>query len=423
MGVPREGRSRRPFSRGRERQSALARRHGAHTIIEARVRLVGESARLGGRQRRLVGFESSARVGLASIARMKKTRAFAVALSLVVVSGCGKQDRVPPEAMDRDELREELAARFDEAADDGFEGVALVIVDGETVLERGYGLADRQSETANTAQTAFDFGSVMKDLTAAAIFKLEDEGVLAADDTLAEIFEGVPEDKAEITVLQLAQHSAGFDEYHDTEGDFEAFTREEARAAIFAQELLFEPGSDEAYSNAGYTLLADVIEEKAGRAFTEYVRQELLEPAGMRSSGFYGDEVWARVDTAIGYDAEMFEDNDPASWPLTWALVGNGGLVATAGDIARWLEAARDGGVLSEAALARYETEYLELSAIELDGRVVYAFAGAGDYGLGGVAVDCPELDTRFVIATNTYTVFDIEALAMELASELFAQD
>lgn len=352
----------------------------------------------------------------------KRSRWNALGLALVVLAGCDQDQAMVPQDMDG-ALREDLEARFDDAAGEGFEGVALVVVEGETVFERAYGLADRAREQANTLQTAFDFGSVMKDLTAAAIFKLEDDGALSTDATLGEIFEDVPEDKAAITLLQIVQHRAGFDEYHDTEGDFEALTRDEARAAIFAQELLFEPGSDEAYSNSGFTLLADVIEEESGRAFTDYIREELLEPAGMRASGFYGDDVWERVDTAIGYDDQAFQDNDPASWPLTWALVGNGGLVATAGDIARWLVAVREGRVLSEAAFARYDSEYLELGAVELNGHPVYAFAGAGDYGLGGVAVDCPELDTQLVIATNTYTVFDIEALAQELAMKLIGDE
>jgi CubicO group peptidase (beta-lactamase class C family) len=272
-------------------------------------------------------------------------------------------------------------------------------------------------------QTAFDFGSIMKELTAAAIYQLQDEGALATGDALARFFPDVPEDKAEITLLQLLQHRAGLDEYHDREGDFEALSREDARAAIFAQELLFAPGEDEAYSNSGFTLLADVIETVSERAFTQYVHEELLVPAGMRASGFYGDDVWEHVDTAIGYDDERFADNDPATWPLTWALVGNGGLVATAPDVARWLLAVRTRDVLSLAAFARYESEYLAPTALELDGRVVHAFAGAGDFGLGGVAVDCPELDSRFVIASNARTAFDIEALAQDLAQELFAKD
>ncbi len=347
-----------------------------------------------------------------------------LAVGLLLLGACDEGQRAPTAMHDGDELRAAIADRFAEAADEGFDGVALVIVDGEPIFERAYGLADRERELPNTIQTAFDFGSVMKDLTAAAIFKLEDEGALSVDDTLLDHFAGVPEDKAEITLLDLLQHTAGLDDYHDTEGDFEAFTREEARAAIFAQELLFEPGEDEAYSNSGYTLLADVIEEVTGAAFTTYVREQLLEPAGMRASGFYGDEVWDRVDTAIGYDADTFQDNDPATWPLTWALMGNGGLVATAPDIARWLSAVRDGRVLSDAAFERYESEYLSLGAVELDGRAIYAFGGAGDFGLGGLAIECPELDSRFVIATNTYTEFDIEEeLAPDLAMLLFASD
>ena len=80
----------------------------------------------------------------------------------------------------------------------------------------------------------------------------------------------------------------------------------EARERIFAQELLFEPGTDEAYSNSGYTLLADVIETVSGVAFTDYVRSALFEPAAMNASGFYSEPVWQTVDTAIGYDASAF---------------------------------------------------------------------------------------------------------------------
>jgi CubicO group peptidase (beta-lactamase class C family) len=340
-------------------------------------------------------------------------------LATLALIGCEKSAAAGPIGAS---LARDVRLRFDEAARDGFSGTALVIAGGETLLERGYGLADREAERPNAPGTAFDFGSVMKDLTAAAVFKLEAEGALSTADTLVSVLEDVPADKAAITILQLVQHSAGFDEYHDTDGDFEAMTRLEARERILAQPLLFEPGSDEAYSNSGYTLLADIIEVAIERAFTDYVHSEILAPAGMAASGFYRDEVWNEVDTAIGYDAETFEDNDPASWPLTWALIGNGGLVATVPDVARWLVAMRDGGVLSESAFAAYEREYLEPSVVEVEGNAVYAFAGAGDYGLGGVAVDCPELDARFVIASNTYAVFDIESFAADLAMLVFAK-
>jgi len=334
-------------------------------------------------------------------------------------AGCARERTTAPQ---QDPVRRELELRLDEASREGFSGVVLVTVEGETVIERAYGDADRAAETPNTTATAFDFGSVMKDLTAAAIYALQEQGELSVDDTLAELLPDVPDDKADITVLQLLQHRAGLDEYHDTEGDFEPMTRSEARARILAQELLFAPGEDEAYSNSGFTLLADIVEERSGQDFTAYVRAKLLEPAGMSSTGFYGEPLWDEVDTAIGYDAETFEDNDPASWPYTWALVGNGGLVSTASDVQRWLVASRAGDVLGEEAFAAYDEQYLSAGSGELEGCVVYSYAGAGDFGLGGGALECPEKDTRMVFATNAYDAFDSEALAVELFTWLLGE-
>jgi CubicO group peptidase (beta-lactamase class C family) len=313
------------------------------------------------------------------------------------------------------ELREELEGRLTEAAGAGFSGSALVTVGGVTVLAQGYGLADRDGGVPNTPDTAFDFGSVMKDLTAAAVFKLQGEGELLVADSLATVLDDVPADKADITLLQLIQHRAGFATYHDTEGDFEPMTRLEARQRILSQKLRFEPGSEEYYSNAGYTLLADVVETVSGRAFTDYVHDELLVPAGMDESGFFGDAMWDEVETAIGYDASMYADNDPAGWPYTWALVGNGGLVATPSDIERWLVAVHGGDVLPTAELDAYLEDYLLPGSVEVDGKTVFSYAGGGDFGLAGLAVDCPEEETRLILATNTNKAPEFENLGEEL--------
>src|SRR5688500_6254578 len=105
-------------------------------------------------------------------------------------------------------LEQRIRSRVDEAAAAGFSGAALITVDGERVLAAGYGLADRQNAVANTPDTAFDVGSIMKDFTAAAIFKLAHEGKLDLRDSLSELFPNVPDDKADITVLQILQHRA-----------------------------------------------------------------------------------------------------------------------------------------------------------------------------------------------------------------------
>jgi CubicO group peptidase (beta-lactamase class C family) len=151
----------------------------------------------------------------------------------------------------------------------------------------------------------------------------------------------------------------------------------------------------------------------------DYVRHALFEPAAMASSGFYSEPVWAEVDTAIGYDASTFGDNDPATWPYTWALVGNGGLVTTVGDLDRFITALFGARLVSAETLDVMRDVYFGAGEAAVDGEPVYAEAGAGDFGLGGVAIFAPESDTRVLVATNTYEVFDIESFATVLALAL----
>jgi CubicO group peptidase (beta-lactamase class C family) len=332
---------------------------------------------------------------------------------VLALSGCSDPDSDSGEPVD---VATEVRNRIDDAVAEGFSGSILVSSGGEQLATEAHGLADRESDTPNTVETAFDVGSILKNFTATAIFKLSDDGALELDATLDSVFPEVPADKADITLLELVQHRAGFDEYHDTTGDFEAMTRLQAREHIFAQELLFPPGTDEAYSNSGYTLLADVIETVSGESYVDYVRHTLFEPSGMSASGFYSEPVWDTVDTAIGYDASTFGDNDPATWPYTWALVGNGGLVTTVGDLDRWLDALFGGSVVNADTLELMQDEYFAAGAATVGDETVYGEAGAGDFGLGGVAVYAPGPNVRVLVTTNTYDVFDIEEFALDMA-------
>lgn len=322
----------------------------------------------------------------------------------------GRTESGSSESTPDDAIRE----RIDDAVAAGFEGAILVRAEHEVLVLEGHGTADRSANRANTPPTAFDFGSIMKDFTAAAVFALQADGLLTTSDTVGMILPDVPPDKSDITIAQLLQHRAGLGEYHDTLGDFEPMDRAQARAAIFGQSLLFEPGAEEAYSNAGFTLLADIVETVSGQPFATYVDEAVVEPAGLQSTGFFGDELWARRPHAIGYDASMFQGNDLASWPYTWALVGNGGLVTTVEDLDQWLDALWAGTVLDAEAFEAYRADYL--SPVDFDGADVYAYAGGGDYGFAGVAIDIPSTGGRIVIGTNTANNFDIELLAQDLA-------
>lgn len=297
--------------------------------------------------------------------------------------------------------------RIDEAVAAGFSGVVLVRSGSSTTL-RSSGLADRANGVPNGPAIAYDVGSITKDLTAAAVFRLQEQGLVDLDDPLSAYFPEAPPDKAGIVLRDVVRHRAGFRTYHDTGGDFEPMTREEARRRILAQELRFPPGSRYGYSNSGYTLLADLIETRTG-SYVDFVRTELLDRAGLGATGFYGD---VPVDAAIGYDAATYGDNDPASWPYTWALVGNGGLVSAVGDLDRWFDAVPE--VLDD--YDTYVADYLADGAVEIDGDTVYSYAGAGDFGLGGSVVDSPARERRVIVVTNAYTAYDSEQLTVDLA-------
>jgi CubicO group peptidase (beta-lactamase class C family) len=311
---------------------------------------------------------------------------------------------------------EQLRAQVERAAGQGFSGSVAIVRDGAPVWSGGVGFADRERQRPNTPDTAFDCGSIMKVVTAAAIFQLEADGLLSRQTTLGALFDDVPADKAAITLDHVLTHRAGFHEYHDTHGDFEVMDRAAALRRIFEQPLLFAPGEAEAYSNSGYTLLAAVVEDVSGEPFPQYLRGHLFAVAGMRSTGLYGDGLWPEGQAAIGYDEDRFACNSPACWPApSWALMGNGGLVSTVADLVRWT-AAIDGALVFDAATRdAYRRDILAGRGLWIDGEPAHAYSGRNDFGFGAAVGEVPSRGTYVVVASNAAGNYNDDALMAQL--------
>ena len=140
----------------------------------------------------------------------------------------------------------------------GFTGAVLVARDGQVLLEKGYGSADRKRNLPITKDTAFDIGSNTKDFTKMAILQLAEKKKLSLDDPITRFLENVPADKASITVAQLMDHTAGLGMYSGR--DDEKVTKEEFLRRVLTAPLSSEPGKRESYSNPGYGLLAAIVE-------------------------------------------------------------------------------------------------------------------------------------------------------------------
>jgi CubicO group peptidase (beta-lactamase class C family) len=243
----------------------------------------------------------------------------------------------------------------------GYSGGAVVVRGSETVLLKGYGMADRAAGIPITTESVFNLGSITKSFTAAAILKLEMQGRLAVGDPIAKHLDGVPADKSGITLHHLLTHGSGLEsDFAPT--DYDPVGREEYVRRALASKLLFAPGGGFEYSNAGYSLLAAIVERVTGKAYEDALGELVLTPAGMRETG-YKAPAWSRSRIAHGYRegedwGTILERIDPADAPY-WALRGNGGLHTTLGDLLAWHRALGTDAVLSKDARAKYVKPYV----------------------------------------------------------------
>jgi CubicO group peptidase (beta-lactamase class C family) len=246
----------------------------------------------------------------------------------------------------------------------GFSGAVVVEHEGRVVLRRGYGLADREARRPYAPSTVQTMGSITKQITAAAILLLAERGHLAIENPIADHLSNVPPDKQGITLHHLLTHQSGLPEYSG--GDAEAIDADTFLARALELPLEYEPGAGFEYSNVGYSLLGIIIERVSGRGYEQFVRDELLLPAGLTQTG-YVLPVRADGVLAHGYrDGERYQGSgDESNWLPDgpgWNLRANGGLRTTVDDMHRWLRVVRGAGPLSPELAARWTATHLAAS-------------------------------------------------------------
>lgn len=223
-----------------------------------------------------------------------------------------------------------------------FSGVILVARGDAILLRKAYGLADGPRGVPNTCTTRFHVASLTKTFTAAAVLLLAREGRLALADPVARFLPDYPRGN-EITLEHLLLHRAGIPDHHGLAG-FEALTAGPvtARAMVALARpfpLEFAPGSQHRYTNSGYTLLAHLVEVVSGRPFDAFVRERLLAPLGMESTGEAPRAAQAperALGHAVGRAPTWLEPVPARNYSYA---VGSGSLESTADDLLRWMKA------------------------------------------------------------------------------------
>ena len=285
---------------------------------------------------------------------------------------------------------DDLDAYLKEREAQGFSGAVHVRVGGRTLVDRGYGLADRERKTGVTAETVFEVGSITKVFTAATVIRLAEEGRLSLDHRLPRFFSKVPRAKRAITVRQLLAHRSGLPEYPGY-GDLAPLTRPQAVRNALGLPLRFRPGTRTGYSNVGYTVLAAIVEVVTREPFAAAVRRRVFTPAAMSRTGFSGERRWSAGELAVGYG----NLGAPANARVSWSLQGAGGVRSTTGDLVKWVDAVRAGRVLTPRSVT-----LLYRLAIGPPGDVAYG--GANAFGFQAVVVERRQDEALVVVLTNS---------------------
>ncbi len=310
-----------------------------------------------------------------------------------------------------------IDALFAEHAGTDSPGVAIGIVrHGALVFAKGYGAADLESGAPITADTAFNLASLSKQFTGAALaFGLVERRV-DLDDPLAAHWPELPSFMAEITLGHLAYMTSGLPEYYtlpSPRGGWaseDGFTVDDAVAAVFAAGgLEFAPGSQWAYSNINYQLLALTAARLNETDFPTLLRTRVFAPLGMNQTWIDAPIQTDRADRATAY----VRDEAEQTWRPARRLsphYGGSGMFSSLRDLAAWDRALYTtkafGPAFTDAMLARRPYDHDKTNdALGLvhgghRGLATIWYEG-GDYGVSTAVIRAPARDETVICLAN----------------------
>jgi CubicO group peptidase (beta-lactamase class C family) len=251
-------------------------------------------------------------------------------------------------------------------------GLAVgVIRGGRLGFFHGHGVADVESGTPITDDTAFRIGSVTKLFTAVAVMQLSERGLLDLDAPASDYLRAYQLHPADprfrpVTLRHLLTHTSGipdvrhpFDLLHFSWGPFEG--RPPLQSVPLGESLptlaeyyraglrvVVEPGTAFAYSNHGFATLGQIVEDVSRSPLDRYLREHVFDPLGMDTSDLRrSPRVVGRL--ATGY---AFRRSGPEPVPdRDWIGAGGGGIYATTADVARFVAFLLDPAAVGRATV------------------------------------------------------------------------
>lgn len=271
----------------------------------------------------------------------------------------------------------------------GIPSVSIALAkDGELKYMRSFGNWDVSNSQSTYPYHMFRIASVSKPITAVGIMKMVEDGLIALDDTVfgtGGLLENhwyfsnstiIDNNVYSITVQQLLEHSAGWDRsvdcfpsptspypwhfggcdpivapLHVTEfyGESNPVKEEHLINYVLEKNLNFNPGTSYSYSNMGFLVLSEIIEEVSGMSYEAWMQQEIFHPLGIYDM-YIGENLKAdrkeREGEYVGNGfttLDLYGSGNTVPWEYGGfsvnAMDGHGGWIASARDMVRLLVA------------------------------------------------------------------------------------
>lgn len=330
----------------------------------------------------------------------------AVAVSSLLSAAAGQRDA------------ESAAAQIDRLLADAYKAdrpgaTALVVKDGQTVLRKGYGLADLELGVPVEPDMIFRVGSVTKQFTSTAILMLAERGKLSIGDPITKHLPEFPTGGKTITIEHLLTHTSGIRSYTSMPAWRPLMIKDLSVAEmidVFKNEPHdFAPGDRFLYNNSGYFLLGAIIEKVSGQTYEQFIEREIFTSLGMKHS-FYGSHARVIPRRVPGYEKNAGGYVNAAYLSMTQPYSA-GSLLSSVDDLALWEAAIASGKLLTAASMKRMFTPYTLASgkstgyaygwSIESYERHPVAGHGGGINGFVCAVVRLPEDKVYVAVLSN----------------------
>ena len=244
-----------------------------------------------------------------------------------------------------------------------FSGVVYVVKEGKVLLQTASGMACYEFEIPNTIHTNFSLASMTKQFTAFSIMQLWDQAKLDLHNSANTYLPPSLAIDSRISIHHLLSHTSGLSQFYNFKEDFfgiynrQTYVKQQYFDKFIHRPLAFEPGSKYEYNNAGYNVLAWIVEYVSGQSFDQYLDENIFKPLGMVNT-FVDTGTNVIKNKAFPYECE-WSGVVKAQYSNERFSIGAAGIVSNCLDLYKWNQCLSEQKLLSHQGYELYLRENL----------------------------------------------------------------